>query len=271
MKLVTTIAEVPLPSSRRVLVPTMGALHEGHLSLVRRAKQVGDEVAVSIFVNPTQFGPNEDYLKYPRPFERDVELCEKEGVDLIFAPSVEEMYVSSPTKIHVPLVTEEFEGRLRPGHFDGVATVVAKLFGIMRPHCAVFGLKDLQQCAVIQKLVEDLNLRVELIFEQTLREESGLARSSRNVYLSEQERAGAAQIYQSLQQCRASILDQTDVQATFEAERATLESKGFQVQYLEWIDRSTFQSTRTVIDNGAIVFAGYLGTTRLIDNILLSA
>lgn len=249
----------------------MGALHEGHLSLVRRAKQVGDEVAVSIFVNPTQFGPNEDYLRYPRPFERDLELCEREGVDLIFAPTVEEMYVASPTKIHVPVVTDEFEGCLRPGHFDGVATVVAKLFGILRPHAAVFGLKDLQQCAVIQKLVEDLNLRVELIFEPTLREESGLARSSRNIYLSDEQRAASAQIYQSLQRCRSAILEGSQVEEVFEIERAKLESVGFSVQYLEWIDRSTFQVTKNVIESGAVVFAGYLGTTRLIDNILLSA
>lgn len=271
MKVFTTIAEVPLPTVRRALVPTMGALHEGHLSLVRRAKELGQEVAVSIFVNPTQFGPNEDYLRYPRPLERDLELCEREGVDFVFAPSVEEMYSPSPAKVQVPLVTEEFEGKLRPGHFDGVATVVAKLFGILRPDVAVFGLKDLQQCAVIQKLVNDLNLRVELAFEPTLREDSGLARSSRNVYLSDEERKVSAQIYQSLRKCRLAVLEDRDAEETIQEEISSLEAVGFKVQYLEWIDRSTFHSTRTNKENGAIVFAGYLGNTRLIDNILITA
>lgn len=271
MNVVHKVIEVPMPTSRRVLVPTMGALHDGHLSLIKRAKQIGNEVAVSIFVNPTQFGPNEDYLRYPRPFEKDLELCAQEGVDLIFAPSVEEMYVSSPSKIHVPLVTEEFEGRLRPGHFDGVATVVAKLFGILRPEAAVFGLKDLQQCAVIQKLVDDLNLRVELFFEPTLREDSGLARSSRNIYLSPEERSAAASIYQSLNKCRVTILEDGNADDALNGAVSALEQVGFKVQYLEWIDRSTFQPTRTNKENGAIIFAGYLGTTRLIDNILVSA
>src|SRR5256886_1559852 len=173
-------------------VPTMGALHEGHLSLVRAAKAKSDVVAVSIFVNPSQFGPNEDFSKYPRMFERDCDLLKKEGVDLLFAPSVEEMYPGGiVTWVTVEGLSDKLDGRSRPGHFRGVTTVVAKLFHIVEPDLAFFGQKDAAQVAIITRMVRDLMLPVKIVVSPIVRESDGLALSSRNVYLSEQERKEA--------------------------------------------------------------------------------
>lgn len=180
-------------------VPTMGYLHEGHLSLVRLSKQQNDITIMSIFVNPIQFGPNEDYDRYPRDFERDKSLAEKEGVDYIFYPSVEEMYPEDfKTVVSVKKITEIMCGKSRPGHFDGVATVVLKLFNIVNPDRAYFGQKDAQQLAVIKQMVKDLNLDVEIVPCPIVREQDGLAMSSRNVYLSEEERKSATVLYRAL-------------------------------------------------------------------------
>src|SRR5437879_3806079 len=180
---------------RLALVPTMGALHDGHLSLVRAARTSCDVVAASIFVNPTQFGPNEDLAKYPRTFERDCELLEKEGVQLLFAPSVEEMYpAGAVTWVTVEGLSGKLDGRSRPGHFRGVTTVVAKLFDIVEPHAAFFGQKDAAQVAIIRRMVRDLNIPVEIVACPIMREADGLAMSSRNAYLSPEDKIGRAHV-----------------------------------------------------------------------------
>jgi pantoate--beta-alanine ligase len=252
------------------LVPTMGALHEGHLSLIRKAAQTGKPVVVSIFVNPTQFGPNEDYSRYPRSFDQDCELSEKAGAHAIFHPSAEEMYAQQQTsRIIVPQVTQHFEGALRPGHFDGVATVVCKLFQIVRPDAAFFGLKDLQQCAVISRMVQDLNVPVDLSFEPTVRESDGLAKSSRNVYLSESDRKTAPLLYHHLTQSRKAIAAGKSPNIVLKAAQNSLTEAGFLVDYYELIDRRTFAPSHEITTNSAIIVAAKLGNTRLIDNVLL--
>ena len=207
MKICKTISEARVAccaarvKGRRLgLVPTMGALHEGHLSLVRAARAQCEAVAASIFVNPTQFGPTEDLSKYPRQFERDCELLEKEGVEILFAPSVEEMYPQGAvTWVAVEGLSEKLDGRSRPGHFRGVTTVVAKLFNIIEPHAAFFGQKDAAQLAVIRRMVRDLNFPVELVACPIVREPDGLAMSSRNAYLNSEERRQALVLQRSLQ------------------------------------------------------------------------
>jgi len=250
-------------------VPTMGALHEGHCSLIHAAKDHANRV-VSIFVNPTQFGPNEDLSRYPRPFEQDVERAEAAGANVIFAPSVDEMYPDSPTSIHVPVVTEHFEGSSRPGHFDGVATIVSKLFNIVQPKTAYFGQKDLQQCAVISKMVQDLNMPVSLQIEPTMRESDGLAMSSRNVYLSLADRQVAPSIYQQLTKAKQAISGGSPSAEVLEDCRLSLNSLGFAVDYFELIDRTRFVKVDHATSSSAIIVAAKLGTTRLIDNIIFS-
>ena len=251
------------------LVPTMGALHEGHLSLIRQTKEVCEQVAISIFVNPTQFGPNEDFARYPRNEARDLELAEAAGATLAFCPSVEEMYPSRNTMIHVAGPSSGFEGAIRPGHFSGVATVVAQLFNIIAPDVATFGLKDLQQCAVIRTLVSDLHFPIELKFCEVLREESGLAMSSRNVYLNEKERALAPKLYTSLTEIACELRDSPSSQAQIlQSGRDRLSGLGFQVDYLEVVDpynMSTSELNKS--ENVRIIVAAKLGTVRLLDNI----
>ncbi len=198
MKIIRSLTELQFSAPRVGFVPTMGALHEGHLSLMRQAKAECGFCVASIFVNPTQFGPNEDFNKYPRDEARDFELAESAGVDAVFCPTVEEVYSGSCTTVRVSGVADRWEGPLRPGHFEGVATVVHKLFGMVRPQVAYFGLKDFQQCRVIAKMVSDLYLPVELVFCETIREPDGLAMSSRNRYLSPEERVIAPKIYEVL-------------------------------------------------------------------------
>jgi pantoate--beta-alanine ligase len=203
LKVVRQIADLPAQRKGTVgLVPTMGSFHEGHLSLMRAARAECDTVVVSLFVNPTQFGPNEDYAKYPRNEEADAALAAGAGADVLFVPTAEEMYPRNTTVVKVEGVTSRWEGAHRPTHFDGVATVVCKLFNIVRPDAALFGLKDFQQCAVIKTMAQDLNMPVRLHFCDTLREASGLAMSSRNQYLSAGERETAAGLYREL--CRLS-------------------------------------------------------------------
>lgn len=247
----------------------MGALHPGHASLIKAAAKSGKPVCVSIFVNPTQFGPNEDFSAYPRTFDADVELAEKAGASYIFAPAVEDIYPTGPkVSIHVDKVSEQYEGAFRPGHFEGVATVVAILFNLTRPASAYFGLKDLQQCAVIQAMVDQLGMPLKLKFEPTVREADGLAMSSRNKYLNEVERREAIRLHQALRTLKDTRLAEVD--AAKEVLASDLKEHGWKVDYLDLVDVATFSPTRQPTNRMAVIGAAKLGRTRLIDNILMS-
>ena len=268
MRIVKSTSNFPANASIRTgFVPTLGALHAGHLSLIERSKSENDRTIVSIFVNPTQFGPNEDFTKYPRPFEADCELATSTGADIVFAPSAEEIYSDHASLIHVPYVTDLFEGALRPGHFDGVATIVAKLFNIVGPNYAYFGEKDLQQCAVIKKFVEDFNFGTKIVICDTIREEDGLAMSSRNSYLSPKERTLAPLIFQRLTEAKADILQGKDIASTLKSAKKSLESSSFKLDYFELVDRSTMHPILETNENASLIVAAKLGSTRLIDNI----
>lgn len=273
MKIVSKIADLPHPKDQRVgLVPTMGALHEGHLDLMRRGRQDVDQLVVSIFVNPTQFGKNEDYGRYPRNLERDAELVQGVGADILFTPTVDEVYPRTSPSIYIPEVTERWEGAFRPGHFEGVATVVAKLFNMVRPDVAYFGQKDLQQCAVIRRMTEDLNFPVGIVVCPTTREADGLAMSSRNAYLSEEERAIAPLLYEELTRCASifglSALSSTEVEHQLHQSRERLEENGFSVDYFEWVYPEDLAPARSRKDENAMIVAARLGKTRLIDNVI---
>lgn len=255
------------------VVPTMGYLHDGHLALVRHAKAQCEHVAVTIFINPTQFGPNEDLARYPRDLQRDLDLLEEEGVDLVFAPSVAEMYPQPyRTFVDVQGVTAPLEGARRPGHFRGVATVVCKLFNIVHADRAYFGQKDAQQTMVIKQMVRDLNMRTEIVVVPTVREADGLALSSRNVYLSPEQRAAAPVLFRSLQAAQrlydtgernASTLRQT-------VERIIAQEPLAQIDYISVAHDTTLEEIADHIQNGALVsLAVRFGTTRLIDNVVL--
>lgn len=252
-------------------VPTMGFLHEGHLSLVTEARKEGaDFVVVSIFVNPKQFGPNEDFEKYPRDEARDAALLERETVDLLFLPPVGVMYPpGSQTTVSVSGVARPLEGTRRPGHFDGVATVVLKLFNIVQPDLAVFGRKDAQQCAVIERMVRDLDVPVRLVFGETLRDHDGLAMSSRNSYLSVEERAKAPALHRALRAGEEAITHGIHDVAAVESlmTKMAAETAGVTVDYLAVVDPLTFEPP--VDFNRPILLAGAvrIGKTRLIDNI----
>ncbi len=253
-------------------VPTMGYLHEGHLSLVRLAKKRADRVVVSIFVNPLQFGPSEDYHVYPRDLERDFSLLEKEGVDVVFVPDDKEMYPPDyQTYVEVTRLTQGLCGAFRPGHFKGVTTVVLKLFNIVKPDIAVFGEKDYQQLKVIQQMVKDLNLDVEIIPHPIVREEAGLAMSSRNAYLSEEERHSAVALYQSLKMAERIIHDgERDAERVKTLIRDYLEKFPHnKVQYVEIVDPETLESVAEIKGPVLIALAVFVGKTRLIDNRLV--
>jgi len=255
-------------------VPTMGYLHEGHLSLVRLSKQQNDITIMSIFVNPIQFGPNEDYERYPRDFERDKTLAEKEGVDYIFYPSVEEMYPEDfKTVVSVKKITEMMCGKSRPGHFDGVATVVLKLFNIVNPDRAYFGQKDAQQLAVIKQMVKDLNLDVEIVPCPIVREQDGLAMSSRNVYLSEEERKSATVLYRALNLAKEMIeKGEKEVSVIKKAmEEMILREKYTKIDYIEFVNSDTFEVISKVEGKVLIALAVFVGKARLIDNIVVEA
>jgi pantoate--beta-alanine ligase len=259
------------------LVPTMGALHAGHLSLVRAARAAvqaeGGAVAVSIFVNPAQFGPNEDFSRYPRTLEADCRLLEAEGVDFVFAPSAAEMYPGGApgTTIHVSGISERLDGASRPGHFDGVATVVAKLFHIIEPQRAFFGQKDAAQVAVLRAMVRDLNFPVELIVCPTVREADGLALSSRNRYLSAAEREQALALSRSLRLVYAMHADgETGPAALMAAARDRLTAQPLvRVDYIEAVDPLTLLPVETAGPGTLFAMAAWVGATRLIDNVLL--
>jgi pantoate--beta-alanine ligase len=250
----------------------MGALHEGHLSLVRAARAACDVVAASIFVNPTQFGPNEDLAKYPRSFGRDRELLEREGVELLFAPPVEEMYpAGAVTWVTVEELSSKLDGRSRPGHFRGVTTVVAKLFHIVEPHAAFFGQKDAAQLAIIRRMVRDLNLPVEIVACPIVRELDGLAMSSRNAYLDPQQRRQARALHRSTERVRrlaaAGERSAAKLAAAGRAEFTT--ESALRLDYLEIVNPDTLDPVEDVSDGALVAVAAFVGTTRLIDNVLL--
>jgi pantoate--beta-alanine ligase len=254
------------------LVPTMGALHAGHIALVRAARAKCDVVAASIFVNPTQFGPNEDFSKYPRTFEKDCALLEAEGVALLFAPQSEEMYPKgASTFVEVEGVGDRLDGRSRPGHFRGVATVVAKLFHIVGPHKAFFGQKDAAQVAVLRSMVRDLNFPLDLVVCPTVREPDGLALSSRNRYLSAEERGRALVLSRALNVIAAAYgAGQKDVARLLEAGHSVLATEpDVRIDYLEIVNADTLLPLTEAVPGALVAVAAYLGATRLIDNTLL--
>ena len=254
------------------LVPTMGALHEGHLALVRAAKAQADVVAASIFVNPLQFGAGEDLISYPRTFERDCELLEKEGVELLFAPAVEQMYPEKAiTYVQVEGLSEKLDGKSRPGHFRGVSTVVSKLFHILQPDLAFFGQKDAAQVAIIRRMVGDLNIPVEVVVCPIVREADGLAMSSRNAYLDAQQRKSALVLHRSLLQIEKSFQNAECKTAPLIAagKQVLSEEPAVRLDYLEIVNPETLDPVAEVTQNSLVAIAAYVGTTRLIDNILL--
>jgi len=254
------------------LVPTMGALHVGHVSLMEAAAKECDFVVVSIFVNPTQFGPGEDFEKYPRPIEKDLEICKKAGVDVVFNPTPDVMYgPESLTWVTVDKLTQPLCGRFRPGHFRGVTTVCTKLFNIVLPDVAYFGQKDAQQAIVIKRMAADLNMPLEIVVCPTVREKDGLAISSRNKYLSEQERKEAAKIYRSLEKCRemaeAGVTDSNEIIAQM---RSILQQiKDGRIEYVSIVDAETLENVDKITGRVLAAVAVKLGPARLIDNILM--
>jgi pantoate--beta-alanine ligase len=258
--------------NRLGFVPTMGALHQGHLSLVQAARAASDVVAASIFVNPTQFGPNEDLAKYPRSFERDCELLEGAGVELLFAPAVEEMYpAGAVTWVTVEGLSDKLDGRSRPGHFRGVTTVVAKLFHIVEPDAAFFGQKDAAQVAIIRRMVRDLNLPVEIVVCPIVREADGLAMSSRNAYLDPEQRRQALVLHRSLMRVQ-SLADsgERDPAKLAAAGRAELAAEAaVRLDYFEIVDHDTLDSVEDISAGALVAVAAFVGSTRLIDNLVL--
>jgi pantoate--beta-alanine ligase len=254
------------------LVPTMGALHVGHISLIEAAKKKCDYVVVSIFVNPTQFVPGEDFEKYPRPFEDDLDICQKAGVDAVFAPSPEQMYpIENITWVNVGKITETLCGQFRPGHFQGVTTICSKLFNIVAPDFAFFGQKDAQQAIVIKRMVADLNMPLEIVVCPTVRESHGLAISSRNKYLSEQQKKDAANIYESLQKCHQMIDSGVkDTSQIIDEMRKILQQvPSIEIEYISIVDADTLQNIDHITGKVLIAVAVQMGPARLIDNILL--
>ncbi len=277
MDTVTTLAgartrrEADREAGRSVaFVPTMGFLHEGHLALVRRARRLGDSLWVSIFVNPTQFGPGEDFERYPRDPERDAALLAAEGVDVLFAPTVEEMYPTEPVvRIGFSGLDEVLCGASRPGHFAGVGLVVAKLFNIVEPHVAVFGQKDAQQALLVRRLVEDLSFPLRIEVAPTVREPDGLAMSSRNTYLSPAERAAAPVLHRALAAARDAIVAGERNPAAVEALlRGRVEAEPLaRLDYAACVDARTLRRPERISGPVLLALAAFFGTTRLIDNL----
>lgn len=254
-------------------VPTMGALHAGHRALIRAARLRCDALVVSIFVNPTQFSPTEDLARYPRPREQDRALCREEGVDVCFEPSATAMYPEKfQTFVTVPAIARRWEGEARPHHFAGVATVVAKLFGIVRPDLALFGQKDYQQAALVHQLVNDLNMGVKVIIRPTVRELDGLAMSSRNVYLSTEERAIAITLYKSLQAGAGAIRGGATDASTIHATMAAIirQQPSITIDYLAVCDPLTLEPLSQATSKTVLLGAVRLGSIRLIDNLVVT-
>lgn len=256
------------------LVPTMGALHEGHRALIRAARLRCDALVVSIFVNPTQFSPQEDLAKYPRPISQDRALCRKEGVDICFEPTVEAMYPSGfQTMVTLPPIARRWEGEVRPHHFSGVATVVTKLFAIVRPQIALFGQKDFQQSALVRQLVKDLNLGVEIVVHSTVREADGLAKSSRNIYLSPDDRIRAATLYKSLQAGADAIGRGVTDGAIIRSAMAQVLKKepAITIDYLAVCDPRTLEPLSSLISRAVLLGAVRISSVRIIDNLLMTS
>ncbi|MCL6533430.1 MAG: pantoate--beta-alanine ligase [Armatimonadetes bacterium] len=280
MQILKTIAEVRqwVQECRRAgeaihFVPTMGYFHEGHLSLMRRAKADGGRVIVSLFVNPLQFGPQEDFERYPRDFERDRAMAESVGVDAMFVPEASEMYPPDfQTQVRVQRLSQPLCGRSRPGHFEGVATVVLKLFHIVTPDRAYFGEKDYQQLRIIQQLVRDLNLTVEIVPCPIVREPDGLAMSSRNVYLTPEERAAATVLYRSLQWAQEQVAQgMRDAHVLREQVQAQIAASPYaRIDYVEIVDAETLEPLEVIDRPARIAVAAYFGKARLIDNMALN-
>lgn len=279
MKTVTTVKDLraflrPLRDRRIGLVPTMGYLHEGHVSLIRKAREECDVVVLSVFVNPLQFGPGEDYERYPRDLERDAKIAEQAGVDFLFAPSVEEMYPQTPlTKVTVSRLTDRLCGASRPGHFDGVATVVTKLFHIVEPDRAYFGMKDAQQVAVVEQMVRDLHFPVTVVPCPTVREKDGLAVSSRNVYLSEEERKQATVLSAGLREVAEKVKqgEMTRASQAIEYLKRRISSKPLaRIDYVDVLAYPELTPVEELKGRRVIVaVAVRFGSTRLIDNTIL--
>jgi pantoate--beta-alanine ligase len=253
-------------------VPTMGALHIGHISLIEAAVKDCDFVVVSIFVNPTQFGPAEDFEKYPRPLEADLEICKKAGVDVVFNPAPEQMYpTENITWVNVEKLTETLCGRFRTGHFRGVTTVCTKLFNIVAPDTAFFGQKDAQQAVAIKRMVADLNMPLEIIVCPTVRENNGLAVSSRNKYLSEEQKKDATLIYKSLQKCRRMIEGETTESEIIIAEMRNIltQAPSIEIEYVSIVDAETLQHLDKTVGKILAAVAVRIGPARLIDNIIV--
>jgi pantoate--beta-alanine ligase len=275
MKVLTTVAAIRAEprANRLVLVPTMGALHQAHLKLIRIAREhagVDGEVAVSIFVNPLQFEPGSDFERYPRPEKIDEEFCRNAGVDLLFRPAPAEMYAEDRSVfVEETSLSATLEGKSRPGHFRGVCTVVAKLFNILAPHAAVFGEKDFQQLAIIRRMVRDLNFHIEIVAMPTVREDDGLAYSSRNQYLTEAERKQAPML-------RAALLEAAKLARAGEISTARIigavrarigQASLARIDYIDLVDAENLQSRETAEPNSLLALAVFFGKTRLIDNI----
>ena len=253
-------------------VPTMGALHDGHLSLVRAAKAQSDVVAASIFVNPLQFGPNEDLAKYPRQFERDRELLEAEGCELLFAPEASDMYPAGATTfVEVSGISDRLDGKSRPGHFRGVTTVVSKLFHIVAPDCAFFGQKDAAQVAILRRMVRDQNFPVQVVVCPIVREKDGLAMSSRNAYLDPQQRKQALVLNRALMRVQTMAdTGEGDAAKLIEAGKEIIgEEPAARLDYFEAVDWETLETVADIGGGALIAVAAWFGTTRLIDNIVL--
>ncbi|MCS6966412.1 MAG: pantoate--beta-alanine ligase [Candidatus Kapabacteria bacterium] len=281
MELIVTVhqmqqyAEQQRCAGRRIaVVPTMGYFHEGHLSLIRRARQLADTVITTLFVNPTQFAPGEDYQRYPRDLERDSQLAERSGCDVLFAPSLDEVYPQGyATTITVHGITEKFEGAFRPGHFQGVATIVAKLFLATKPHVAVFGQKDWQQTLVVRQLVRDLNFAIEIVVAPTVREPDGLAMSSRNVYLSPGERQKATVLYRALQRahCLVKQGERRRLVLVHAMEAELRQVPELSIDYAAAAEAMTLEEPEEFTAGQTVVLlvAARIGATRLIDNDLV--
>jgi pantoate--beta-alanine ligase len=255
-------------------VPTMGYLHKGHISLIKKAKKECDYVVVSIFVNPTQFCPGEDFDRYPRDIERDRKILENERVDLLFYPDTEEMYKKEhKTWVIVDEISEIYEGEFRPGHFKGVCTVVIKLFNIVQPDKAYFGWKDFQQLVIIKKMVDDLNIPVEIIGCPTIREEDGLAASSRNIYLNCEERKKALCLYKALRKIEELIKKEKIYDCKIlieEGEKIIENEKDVELQYLDIVDIQNMRKIEKIEKEVVIIGAIKIGNVRLIDNLIVS-
>lgn len=249
------------------LVPTMGYLHEGHASLIKNCREENDKVVVSVFVNPTQFGPNEDLEDYPRDFERDSALCESIGADLIFHPEPSEMYQDACAYVNIETLSSTLCGKTRPIHFKGVCTVVSKLFNIVTPDNAYFGQKDAQQLAIIKKMVKDLNFDIRIVGCPIIREEDGLAKSSRNTYLSAEERKAALCLSKAVKKGQEIIQTGCDSEAVLKEMRTIIEEEPLaKIDYVSMVDALTMQPVEKVEKDVLVAMAVYIGKTRLIDN-----